>query len=255
MLRFVSIITFTCLFFDSDMVFPMKTTTPEEGGASQVYLLSGLGADERAFTRLVFDPRFTVHPIQWIPPQKHETLSHYAGRLVSQIDTTQPFQLVGLSFGGIMANILSEIIHPQQIIIISSMSSPIPVSRLYQNLLKVVLWHPLSGRFLKTSNRMTYRIFGAETQEEKDLLKQILKDSDSRFMKWALLQMSGWKRSEKLPNLYHIHGTEDRLIAPRLVHPDAWVEGGGHLMVYSHAKEVSRLLNQQLIKGNNPAVD
>ncbi|WP_353717332.1 hypothetical protein [Dyadobacter sp. 676] len=65
-----------------------------------VYFISGLGADERVFTKLKLDPRLNVKYIKWVRPLKKETLQHYAARLSKQIDTSQPFQLVGLSFGG-----------------------------------------------------------------------------------------------------------------------------------------------------------
>ena len=58
--------------------------------------------------------------------------------------------------------------------------------------------------------------------------------------------MSGWERKEKIPNLFHIHGTADRLIPIKLVQPNAIIEGGGHLMVYGQAEEVSKLLNEHL---------
>lgn len=221
---------------------------------TNVYFLSGLGADERAFTRLKIDDRFKVHFIKWIDPVKKESLHHYAQRLIAQIDTTRPFQLVGLSFGGIMASVISDIVKPEQIILLSSRATSEPLSKFYQNLIKVTLWHPLTVPIMKSANKFTYRYFGAQTPEEKLLLKQILAGTDGRFLKWALLKISSWDRKEKAVNVYHIHGTEDHLITPNLVQPDAWIKGGGHLMVYSHATEVSELLNKQLSRmvGTHP---
>lgn len=214
-----------------------------------VYFLSGLGADKRVFSKLQLDSRFSVNYIEWISPLKKETLRHYAGRLVTQIDTTKPFQLVGLSFGGIVASELSEIIHPSQIIIISSTSTGVPISRFNRGLLKFLLLSPFAAPILKSTNSQTYKYFGADTPELKSLLKEILHDTDSKILKWALIQMSSWNRKTKAQNLYHIHGTADRLIPLKLVHPDVKIEGGGHLMIYSDHKEISDLLNQQLLSG------
>ncbi len=212
-----------------------------------VYFLSGLGADERVFSKLKLDTvKFNIVNIKWIKPERKETLESYARRLTAQMDTTRPCQLVGLSFGGMLASVLSEIVHPKQIIIISSTSTAIPVSGFNRGLIKFLLMSPFAGPVLKSANSFTYKYFGADTQELKDLLKQILKDTDTRFLKWALTRISSWNHPEKVQNLYHIHGTADKLIPIKLVKPDVEVPGGGHLMIYKEHEVISELLNKRL---------
>lgn len=211
-----------------------------------VYFLSGLGADKRVFDKLKLDDHFAVNHVAWIKPERKETIPHYAGRLVAQIDTTQPFQLVGLSFGGIIASELSDIVHPEQIILISSTPVGIPVSKGYQGLIKFLLLSPFAAPILKSTNSIVYKRFGADTPELKALLKSILHDTDSKFLKWALRRMSSWDRKKKPENLYHIHGSNDQLISIKLVKPDVTIEGGGHLMVYKEADQISEILNRQL---------
>jgi pimeloyl-ACP methyl ester carboxylesterase len=216
-------------------------------GKLDVYFLSGLGADERAFAKLQLDKsRFNIKYIDWIAPIKGESMHSYALRLSAQIDTTRAFSLVGLSFGGIMASEITTIVTPQKVVIVSSLSTGLPISRFYQGLLKLLLFHPLSGPILRSPNAIVYRYFGADTPELKAILKQILKDTDTRFLKWALIRMSSWKRTEKARNLYHIHGTADKLIPISLTHPDYKVANGGHLMVLAQHEIISRLLNEQL---------
>ena len=211
-----------------------------------VYFLSGLGADKRVFSKLSLDDRFDVHYIDWIPRKKKEPLHDYAVRLIAQMDTTKPFQLVGLSFGGIIASELSEIVHPEQIILISSTPTNIPISKFNRGLIKFLLFSPLAAPILKSANSFTYKYFGADTPELKTLLKQILHDTDSKFLKWALTRMSEWNHPNKVKNLYHIHGSADRLIPLKIVKPDTIIEGGGHLMIYAQHEEISRILNDQL---------
>lgn len=212
-----------------------------------VYFLSGLGADERVFQNLQLDTsQLQIRHIKWIDPKKNEPLESYARRLTAQIDTTERFHLVGLSFGGIMVSELSRIIHPDKMIIISSTPTGIPVSRFYQRLLKIFLFHPLAGPFLRSPNKLVYKYFGANTPEMKTLLKQILKDTDSKFLKWALVRISAWDYPVRNPGIYHIHGTADKLIPIKLLTPDVRVEGGGHLMVYAQHQLISKLLNAHL---------
>ncbi|MCF2446280.1 alpha/beta hydrolase [Dyadobacter sp. CY345] len=213
-----------------------------------VYFLSGLGADKRVFSKLKLDDRFNVHYIDWIPPKKKEPLYDYALRLTAQMDTTKPFQLVGLSFGGIVASELSKIVHPEQIIIISSTPTNIPISKFNRGLIKFLLASPFAAPLLKSTNSFTYKYFGADTPELKTPLKQILHDTDSKFLKWALTRMTDWKHPNKVENLFHIHGSADRLIPLKIVKPDTVIEGGGHLMVYAQHEEISRILNDELAR-------
>lgn len=211
-----------------------------------VYFVSGLGADERVFAKLKLDPSLNVKYIKWVRPLKKETLQHYAARLTKQIDTSQPFQLVGLSFGGVVASEMADVACPEQVTLISSMSTGVPLSRFYQLMIRFFLASPLSVPLLKSANRLTYRYFGADTPELKTLLKNILHDTDGKFFKWAITRMSGWNRKERVENLFHIHGTADKLIPIVIVKPDFVIEDGGHLMVYAQADQISKVLNARL---------
>ncbi len=66
-----------------------------------VYFISGLGADKRAFQFL--NLRF-CNPVfvEWIKPEHEESISDYAARLKDQIRDDHPV-IVGLSFGGMIA--------------------------------------------------------------------------------------------------------------------------------------------------------
>lgn len=63
----------------------------------QVYIFSGLGADETVFRHLDFSG-FETTFIRWITPTGNESIESYARRLLAQITTVQPI-LLGLSFG------------------------------------------------------------------------------------------------------------------------------------------------------------
>lgn len=84
----------------------------------KIYAISGLGADERAFQFLEF-PYEVVH-VKWITPEGDESMSSYAKRLCAQVDTSEPFALVGLSFGGMLATEMCKFIKPVHTILLSS---------------------------------------------------------------------------------------------------------------------------------------
>ncbi|WP_439559365.1 alpha/beta fold hydrolase [Dyadobacter sp.] len=212
-------------------LFAGKSAGLPESSKMNVYFISGLGADKRVFDKLNLDDKIQVNHIQWIKPQRKETLAHYAERLIAQIDTTKPFKLVGLSFGGVIASEISRIVQPEQIVLISSTSVGIPVSAFNRGLIKFLLLSPFAAPVLKSTNKYVYRYFGADTPELQALLKAIFHDTDSKFLKWALVRMSTWERKTKAANIFHIHGSADKLISIKLVQPDVVIEGAGHLMV------------------------
>ena len=87
-----------------------------------VYFISGLGADERVFQFLDLS-KIEHQFIQWNEPQKKESLSSYCKKLTEQIDLKQEIILIGISFGGIIAQEISKIIECKKVIIISSVKT------------------------------------------------------------------------------------------------------------------------------------
>ncbi len=203
---------------------------------SNIYILSGLGADERAFQKIDFsgfDPVF----IRWIKPEKDESIELYASRLRQQIVTPNP-TLIGLSFGGMVAVEVAKQIQTKQVILLASAKSKYEIPKLYRFGGRTGFVKFLPVKLLKRSNFISNWLFGVETTFEKQLLRQILADTDADFMKWAIHAITVWE-NEKVPeNITHIHGTKDRILPFRNVKCDIAIEGGGHFMTLSKAEEI-----------------
>ena len=221
----------------------------------KIYCIPGLGADRRVFAKLKLPDTYDVQFIEYIPPHKKETLQHYVLRVAKQIDVSTPFQLIGLSFGGIIATELSKIIHPLQTILVSSVSSQDEVPWYYKSGRYFPLHKIVSPEFIKNTNQLTYRFFNVIEEEDKALLKQIIADTDSLFLKWALDKVVTWNHEKRSNNLIHIHGDADRVLPMRYTKPDIIIKNGGHLMIYDKAEELSAIiaacLSKELIKPEN----
>lgn len=210
------------------------------------YFISGLGADKRIFQKLQLPAEISVVHLDWIEPIQGETMLEYCRRFASGIDTSEGFVLVGLSFGGMIATELSQVLHPRQTIIISSAGSRRELPW-YFGLARVLRLDALvSSSRIKKPNVLTNWILGAKTKEERLLLAQILKDTSPSFLKWAIRSILGWNREEKPAGVFQIHGSRDKLLPARYVKADINIPGGEHLMVYSLGGKISELLADRL---------
>ncbi|MBI5856008.1 MAG: hypothetical protein HZB42_00005 [Sphingobacteriales bacterium] len=85
---------------------------------------------------------------------------------------------------------------------------------------------------------------GPKGDKQKKIFREILKDSDPGFIKWAIHSIMHWNNSTIPENVIHIHGTADRLLPYRLVTANYTVNKGTHLMILNNPEEISRLLKK-----------
>ncbi len=212
---------------------------------NQVYIFSGLGADERAFQFI----QFRNHPvsfIKWIIPNKNEPIKRYAERLAKQITVPHPI-FIGLSFGGIMAVEVAKLIQPEQLILIASAKNRMEIPFYYRLAGTLRLHKLLPAALLKKPSMIANWFFRISKQKDKQLLAEILKDTDKQFLKWAIDKIVNWRNKALPVNYTHIHGTSDRILPYRFVKANIAVDGGGHFMTVNKAVELTEILNSLLI--------
>lgn len=209
-----------------------------------LYCLSGLGADQRIFRKLEI-PGITLVSVPWLVPDKHDDMACYAQKLASKIPEKNPL-ILGVSFGGMLATEISRMQPVKKVFIVSSLkdaSQLPPVSPL----LKFLFDHRMFPVGLsKIRNKVTFERFGAETEEEKNLLMDILRDTDNGFSKWAFKALLNWNTTTPAVNTLHLHGSADQIIPPDHLHPDYLIEGGTHFMIYKRASEVAAIIGKEL---------
>lgn len=212
--------------------------------AKDLYLFSGLGADEKVFQNLDFTG-FAITFIKWIVPYDKETIEGYAYRLLEQITTTKPI-LIGLSFGGIMAIEISKLIDTEKVVLISSAKTKEEIPFYFRLAGKIGLHKIISATLFQRSNFITNWFFGTETIKEKRVLKQVLKETNPIFSKWAIGQVACWKNSTIVDNVFHIHGIHDKILPYAFIKCDVPIKMGGHFMILNKAQEINIILRQQL---------
>lgn len=212
-----------------------------------LYFISGLGADKRIFQNLVLPEVFKTHYIEWVPVMENESMESYCRRLSVQINQQEPFSLVGLSFGGVIAIEMSKFLSPVQTVLISSFCFKKEVPWYYILLGKSRIYKILPPRFLLRPNSMAFRLFGAYKPEIKNLVRHIFEDTNPAFFEWAIRQLFSWDNHWKPENMLRIHGTADKILPYKKIMNAIAVKDGEHLMVYSKSIVVSHILKEKLL--------
>lgn len=209
-----------------------------------IYVISGLGADERLFNKINFTGFNTIF-IKWIAPQKNESIESYAKRLSENIKTKRPI-IIGLSFGGIMAIEIAKQIEVQKIILLASVKTKTELPFYYQMTGKLNIHKLIPIWFFKKPSFITNWLFGINTKFEKNLIQQILSETNSNFFEWAIDKIVCWKNETIIKNLVHIHGNKDRLFPIRYIKCDIVIADGGHFMTLNKSEELTEKMREQL---------
>jgi pimeloyl-ACP methyl ester carboxylesterase len=212
----------------------------------KLYLLSGLGADERAFQSLRFPTNIQPVHLNWLEPLPKETLQQYAKRMAGRIDTSNPFTLAGLSFGGMLATEMLEFVQPVKTFLFSSVACRKELPALYKLAGTLQLNQLLPEKAVNKANPLAYWFFSVHTKKEKEQLKEVLAATNPKFSKWAIHEILHWKRAAPPQNIIRIHGSVDRVLPIKKFKPQYLINGGGHLMIANRAEDVSAVLMKEL---------
>ena len=198
------------------------------------YCIPGLGADERVFQNLDL-PNKSV--IKWITPNPNESLTSYCNRLLTQIDTSGKFTLLGVSFGGIIACELNRLlpVKPEKVILISSFVDKIELPLLFRAIGNLGLHKLVPHQLMKPPMWLAYKLFGVTESADKRLLKSIIDDTDTYFLKWAIGQVLNNEAIHAPGNLIRIHGREDKVIP---IPKNCKLVDGGHFAIVTHHQSI-----------------
>lgn len=210
-----------------------------------LYLISGLGADERIFRNLKFPDNYQVHHLQWLTPEPNEPLNVYARRMAAGIQEG-PVTLMGVSFGGIMSLEIAKLIPVEQVILLSSIKHTREKPTYYKWVKTLGLHHLPDSILYSRRTVVVKRFLNIETPEEQELVNEYLKKKDYGYLRWAVNIILHWQNEYVPPNLVHIHGAKDFPFPVKLLTPTHIIPDGGHFMVLNRAAVINQILQQVL---------
>ena len=197
------------------------------------------------FQNFSFEGYNVIH-IDWIFPLENENLQNYALRISKNIKDENAI-LIGLSFGGILSVEISKIKKFKKVFLLSSAKTKFEIPFYYRVLGKLNLLKIIPNSILKRVNYLTYLVFGAKTNFEKNLLKDIIKNTDKHFLKWALHQIMNWKNENYSENIVHIQGDSDLILPHNFIKYDYLIKGGTHFMTLNQSKEIETIIIENLL--------
>jgi pimeloyl-ACP methyl ester carboxylesterase len=209
---------------------------------SRVYLVSGLGADKRLFKNISL-PGHEVMLTDWLTPDKNDTLTSYAEKLIIQNDIKDNDVVIGVSLGGMIAVEIAKQVKLNKVILISSIKTDSEAPWYFQLFRRLPVYDITPGNLFPRLGFLIRPLFGRMAPADLDLFKDMLKNSSPVFLKWAMRAVLYWKNDILPDHLYHIIGDKD-LVFPykNIKDPTAIIKGGTHIMVFDKADEINLLL-------------
>ena len=213
-----------------------------QASKTAVYLIPGQGSDYRLFSNINLDSNYDIKYVHHCIPDVGMTMAEYAKKLLLQIDTSEPFILIGVSLGGMLSVEISEISNPLKVIIISSAKSRNELPRRYRFQKEIPIYDLVSGNLSKKGALFLQPIVEPDRDNQKDIFVSMLTNKDPVFLKRTIAMIIEWERTESPENIIHIHGDNDKTIPIRNVKFDYLVKDGSHMMVLTRGDEISKLL-------------
>lgn len=171
-------------------------------------------------------------------------MKEFAKILSTEIDTTEPFILIGASFGGMLAVEISEILSPEKTIIISSAKNRKELPFRYKFQRVIPLYEIFPPGVLKWGAKRMQPIVEPDRNKNKETFKSMLDRKEPKYMKRTIRMLCKWDRKENSTTIIHIHGTKDHTLPYRKIeNPDYTIEEGSHMMTLTRGEDISQIIN------------
>ena len=209
----------------------------------KLYVISGLGADFKVLEKIKFPANLEVIFVPWLIPEKGEHFKDYVLRIAENIDDSQPFSLLGYSFGGIMVQEIDKIKPAEKIVILGSIKSDKEKSRF----IKV-------GEVTRIPKYLPENIFTEKSALAYSFIRKLFDPNNPRIMeyfnvrnpyylKWSIEKIAAWKFEEN-PKVIQILADKDIVFPIKYSKPNYVIENGTHLFPATKPREVSTILQE-----------
>ncbi len=201
-----------------------------------IYFVPGLAANKEIFRNIKLpEEKFRLHYLEWLIPSKKETIEDYAQRMAGCI-TEKNVVLIGVSFGGVMAQEMSAFLKVRKLIIISSVKTKHELPNRLKVARKTLAYKLLPTSYILSTDDLTKFAIGPKTKKRLQIYQEYLSVRDASYLDWAIEKMICWNRSEPIKDVIHIHGDEDVVFPIEKISDCIILKGGTHIMILNKFK-------------------
>lgn len=207
-----------------------------EHGKTHVYFMPGMAANPSVFEFIKLPKdKYQIHWLEWLIPFKNESLEAYAKRMCEFIEHDNAV-LLGVSFGGILVQEMSQFLKLKKLFVVSSVKSHHELPKRLKLLKYTKAYKLLPTQWVGNIDLLAKYAFGETIKKRVDLYKKYLSVTDKLYLDWAIKQIVCWNQENPLPDAIYIHGDKD-LVFPHSCRGDCIViKGGTHIMIINKYK-------------------
>lgn len=215
-------------------------TNSHVGTSPRTYLIPGLDANYPVFSRILpLLPNATL--VAPSPPRAAESLVSYATRIASVFEPD--CYIVGVSFGGVLAQEVSHIVRARGCVVVSSIRRPEQLPP----------WFRIFRRIGGTNCSRALRVVGAlacsvpqRMRQRSTIRAAAFAGSRGRWQRWAAGAILNWQPTEMeaVVPVTQIHGDRDTTLPLRYVDPDVVIRHGRHALPVSHPIETAAAITE-----------
>ena len=210
-----------------------------------IYCIPGLGLDHRIFDKLNI-PSAQLKYIDFVEPEKQDTLASYAKRLAEFIQDKE-FSIMGMSLGGILAIEIARFLTPKRLFLISTIKNKRERPSIMKWMDKVAISNDRATKLVVDASIAFKPYYDKSDQEGNQLFQEMLTKASPTFLNWGLKEISNWEYDEELNiPFYHIHGSSDIIFPLKNIDKAETLKGGTHYMLYNNAEEISKRIELYL---------
>lgn len=209
-----------------------------------VYFIPGMAAGKEIFRNISLpEAHYETHVLEWLIPEKKESLVHYANRMAKNV--TEPNAiLIGVSFGGVVAQEMNSIINLRKLIIISSVKTRDEFPQRLKMAKRTLAYKLIPTSLVLSATDLTRFAIGPKTEKRLKLYQEYLHVRDKQYLDWAIENMVSWDRKKADKNVVHLHGDKDIVFPIKNISDCKIIKGGTHIMLLNKG----RVITEELIK-------
>lgn len=201
-----------------------------------VYLMPGMAANPIIFENIKLpEDQFEIHWLDWLMPEKMESLASYAKRMNDRILHDNAV-LLGVSFGGILVQEMKKHKAFRKVFVVSSVKSHHELPKRMKLVKVTKAYKILPTHLVKNIDYLAKYAFGETISKRVELYKKYLSVTDKRYLDWAIKEVVCWDQEAPMEDVIYIHGDNDMVFPHSCTEDTIVIKGGTHIMIINKYK-------------------